>query len=53
MAFSNMVHVPLLISSILTHAVENKPAQRIMTALADGGLREYLPALSEHRLCEG
>jgi hypothetical protein len=34
----NMMHMPLLISSILTHAVENNPEQEIVTALDNGEL---------------
>lgn len=37
----NMMHIPLLISSILTYAVENSPDQEIVTALDDGGLHRY------------
>ena len=37
----NMMQVPLLISSILAHAVENNPDQTITTALDDGSLHQY------------
>ena len=37
----NMMHMPLLISSILTHAVENNPEQEIVTALDNGELHRY------------
>jgi len=37
----NMMHIPLLISSILTHAIENSPDREIMTALDDGGMHVY------------
>lgn len=37
----NMTQAPLLISSILTHAVENNPDQTITTALDDGTLHRY------------
>lgn len=35
---ANMMRMPLLISSILTHAAENNPAQEIITALDQGEL---------------
>lgn len=37
----NMMHLPLLISSILTHAVNNNPNQAIVTAQDDGSTHEY------------
>lgn len=37
----NMMSIPLLISQILTHALENDGDQQILTALDDGGLHAY------------
>ncbi len=37
----NMMRMPLLISSILTHALENRGDQQIVTALDDGGFHSY------------
>lgn len=37
----NMMRMPLLISSILTYALENSGDQQILTALDDGGLHTY------------
>ena len=37
----NMMRMPLLINSILTHALENRGDQQILTALDDGGLHAY------------
>lgn len=37
----NMMSLPLLISSILTHAVSNNPNQLIVTALGDGTTHRY------------
>lgn len=37
----NMMNLPLLISSILTHAANNNPNQRIVTALDDGSTHDY------------
>ena len=37
----NMMRMPLLISSILTYAIENSGDQQILTALDDGGLHTY------------
>uniref|UniRef100_UPI0033400816 long-chain-fatty-acid--CoA ligase n=1 Tax=Castellaniella defragrans TaxID=75697 RepID=UPI0033400816 len=39
--FGNMMIRPLLISSILTHAVRNNPRQQIVTALGDGSVHRY------------
>lgn len=37
----SMMHRPLLISSILTHAVRNNPDQQIVTALGEGAVHRY------------
>lgn len=37
----NMMDRPLLISSILTHAVNNNPQQRIATAIGNGKIHSY------------
>lgn len=37
----NMMRIPLLINSILTHALENRDDQQIVTALDGGGLHTY------------
>lgn len=37
----NMMNLPLLISSILTHAANNNPNQQIVTALDDGTTHNY------------
>lgn len=37
----NMMRIPLLVSSILSHALENAAEQRIITALDDGQLHSY------------
>ena len=37
----NMMNRPLLISSILTHAVNNNPQQQITTAMGDGVIHRY------------
>lgn len=41
MLTGNMMQIPLLISSILTHAVNNSAEQEIITALDDGQLHRY------------
>lgn len=46
----NMMHMPLLISSILTHAVENNPEQEIVTALDNGELHRYSYLEFAHRV---
>lgn len=38
---ANMMNIPLLISSILRHAVENNPDQKIHTGLPDGSIHTY------------
>ncbi|MFA5521548.1 MAG: long-chain-fatty-acid--CoA ligase [Castellaniella sp.] len=37
----NMMHQPLLISSLLTHAIGNNPQQQIVSAMGDGKLHRY------------
>lgn len=37
----NMMHMPLLISSILRHAVNNNPQQEIVTAIGNGQVHRY------------
>lgn len=37
----NMMHRPLLITSILTHAVNNNPDQQIVSAMGEGAVHRY------------
>lgn len=45
----NMMTLPLLISSILTHAANNNPNQKIVTALDNGSTHEYTYTDFAHR----